>query len=173
MKTILACLLLIGFAQVSYAQVDIAYTENTNLTAKQGHERNYARLTSLPTKEALSLAEKSERLQMQVLNYDIKTADVYSPEVNTTYTVNFTEGSNHIAAIYAKDGRLIQSEGVFENVPVPYSIGYQLAKAYPGWEFHKSWCYSTYNPDRSSEILYKIQLKKGNKTKLVKFNSHL
>lgn len=171
MKTILASLLLIGFAHVSYAQVDIAYTENTNLTTMKGLERNYARPTSLPHNEALSLAEKSERLQMQVFNYDIKTADVYSPEVNTTYTVNFTEGNNHIDAIYAKDGKLIQSEGVFENVPVPYNIGYELAKTYPGWEFHKSWCYNTINPEGSSEISYKIQLKKGRKTKLVKFNS--
>lgn len=171
MKTILATLLLIGFAQLTYAQVDIAYTENTNLTAKQGLERNYARLTSLPSSEALYMAEKSERLQMQVFNYDIKTADVYSPEANTTYTVIFSEGSNHIDAVYAKDGKLIQSEGVFENVPVPYSIGYELAKTYPGWEFHKSWCYSTFSTEGSSEISYKIQLKQGNKTKLVKFNS--
>ena len=172
MKTILATILFIGYAQVTYSQVDIAYAENTNLTNRKGLERNFTLPSSISSNEALFLADKSMQLQLQVLNYDIKSSEVYSPEANTTYTVNFTEGINHIDAIYAKDGSFIQSEGVFENVPIPYRIGYELAKKYPGWEFHKSWCYSTFNADETSEITYKIQLKKDNKTKVVKINLH-
>lgn len=167
MKTILASILFIGFANLTYSQTDIAYTTHTNLTAMKGLENNYVKPTTISSDEAISLTEKLKQLQVQVLNYDIKSADVYSPEANTTYTVNFTEGNNHIDAVYAKDGRFIQSEAVFENLPIPYQIGYELAKTYPGWEFHKTWCYTTYNTDQSYKKSYKIQLKKNNRTKFV------
>lgn len=169
MKTILASsLIFIGLAQLTYAQTDMAYNKNTNLTTLKGLDKNYVKPTSISSSnEALSLTEKLEQLQIQVLNYDIKSDDVYSPKMSTTYTVNFAEGNNYIDAVYAKDGRFIQSEGVFEDVPVPYQIGYQLAKAHPGWEFYKTWCYTTYNSDQSYKKSYKIQLKKNNRTKFV------
>src|SRR5690554_3748569 len=98
MKTIFASILFIGFAQVTYSQVDIAYTEHATLTAIKGLEKNYARSSSVVSNSADFLTEKSKQLQLQALNYDIKSAEVYAPEANTTYTVNFTEGINHIEA---------------------------------------------------------------------------
>ncbi|MEO5789752.1 hypothetical protein [Gelidibacter sp.] len=167
MKTLLITFLLIGFAQFSHSQTDFAYTETSNLNLKNKNE-------SIPnfknSNEVKYLAEKSKKLEGQAFNYDIKSAAVYASHLKTTYSVSFTEGKNRIDAIYDADGKLLQSEGTYENVAIPYAIGSQLAKAHPGWEFHKSWCTSNYKLNSDTDIIYKIQLKKGNKTKVVKVN---
>lgn len=170
MKTLFISFLLIGVAQFSNSQTDLAYTATTNMDLKNNTIKTTAAPELRNSITANFLDKNSRRLEQQVLQYDIKNATVYAPYLKTTYSVSFTEGNNRIDAIYDADGTLIQSEGAFENVSVPYVIGYQLAKKYPGWEFHKSWCTSSYSLDNDAEIIYKIQLKKGHKTKIVKVN---
>ncbi|MEO6348626.1 MAG: hypothetical protein ABIO60_12035 [Aquaticitalea sp.] len=170
MKTMLMTILLIGSIKVMHSQSDMAYVEATNVTQTKNHSNGIIKEDRKYENETAYLAEKSKKLQLQALNYDIKNANVYVPNLETTYAVNFTEGINKINAIYAQDGALLKSEGSFENVRVPYNIGVKLAKTYPGWEFHKTWCYSHYEMDKNTQIIYKLQLKKGNKTKMITIN---
>ncbi|RAJ26441.1 hypothetical protein LX77_00690 [Gelidibacter algens] len=173
MKTFLTTLLLLGFAQATYSQMDIASAENTNMAFITTKDNSNSSVSTFPkiSDDGLPMAERSEKLQLQVFNYDIKSAKVFSPKANTTYSVRFSQGNYRIDAIYAKDGQFIQSEGVFENVPIPFHIGYELAKKYPGWEFHKSWCYSNYSFDKSPKTSYSIEIKKGDKTKVISSNA--
>ena len=170
MKTMLMTFLLIGSIQVMNAQTNVAYADVTNVTKVKSHSSGINNTDNNYKPEAASLAEKVKKMQFQVDSYDIKNTTVYEPNLETTYSVKFAQGINQINAVYAKDGSLIKSEGIFENVPVPTAIGVDLAKKYPGWEFHKTWCYSSYEVNRKSKILYKIQLKKDNKTKIIKIN---
>lgn len=170
MKSILITIVFLGSVLGVNAQSDLAYadlstTSIKSTSAKEKTTEFYKEIVASPY-----MAEKAKKLQLQVDNYDIKKNDVYVPNASGTYTVNFTEGINEVKAIYSADGDLLTSEGAFENVPVPYNIGSELAKKYPGWEFNKSWCYSSYSRDMDSKIMYKILLKKGTKTKTVKIN---
>jgi len=167
MKTILLSTLIIGLAQLTYSQTQIAYTESTNIAENHKKEVKVSDFDLWEDLEETFMAEKTKKLLLEVLNYDIKSSSVYSPRSKTTYTVNFTEGNHHIEAIYDNNGNLLQSDGVFENVRIPYIIGSRLAKEYPGWEFHKSWCYSLYEFNRDTAVMYRIQLKKLNKTKMI------
>lgn len=170
MKTLFITFLLLGFAQFSSSQTDLAYTTTSTMDLKTNPVKTKIAPEIRNYSNSSFLVEKSGKLEQQMLNYDIKSATVYAPYLKTTYSVSFTEGNNRIDAIYDANGTLIQSEGAFENVSIPYVIGCQLAKKYPGWEFHKSWCTSSYSVNNDLEVIYKIQLKKGNKTKVVKMN---
>lgn len=170
MKTLFITFLLIGFAQFSYSQTDLAYTKTSNMNLEKNPMKKEISAAAKISIETNSLMEKAKNLEWQAFNYDIKSDSVYSPNLKTTYSVSFAQNNNRIDAIYDADGKLLQSEGTFEDVCIPHAIGYQLAKTYPGWEFHKSWRTSKYSLNGDDEIIYKIQLKKGNRTKVIKVN---
>ena len=118
MKTLLLSSLIIGLVQLTYSQTQIAYVETANKT--EDHKKE-VKISDFDLWEDLGetfMAEKTKKLLLEVLHYDIKSSSVYSPRSKTTYTVNFTEGNHHIEAIYDNKGNLLQSDGVFENVGV-------------------------------------------------------
>ncbi|WP_452232261.1 hypothetical protein [Lacinutrix sp. MEBiC02595] len=170
MKTMFITFLFLGFAQVTYSQSDIAYTETTDHTLESTHVKKDFNSVSEKIIGTSYLSAKTKKLQLQVFNYNIKNAAVYAANVNTTYSVHFTEGNNHVDAIYAKDGTLLQSEGIFKNVRIPYNISVKVAKKYAGWMVAKTYCYNNYRHNKDTEVLYKMQLRKGNKTKAIEIN---
>ncbi|WP_179338782.1 hypothetical protein [Winogradskyella ludwigii] len=171
MKTHVLGLIALGLTNLMIAQNDIAEVTNSDaiMYSKSKSINTVANLNS----EYLSLASHDgvaivvKKIQKIVANYDIKTADVYLSNRNTTYTVNFMEGGNTVEAVYNKAGKIISCKEYYNDIRLPYNVSTKIAKQYPGWSFDKIKCEIVYAIDKASLTTYKITIKKERKSKNV------
>lgn len=169
MKTFVIGLIAIGLTNLINAQNDLASVSNsddliysTKISSNTSKDFNMEYLSET-NQEGVSII--IQKLQKVVANYNIKTSEVYQPELTTTYTVNFSEDENTVVAVYNKDGEVISSNEHYQNIRLPYKISLEIAKKYPGWAFNNVQCEIVYAINNSVETKYKINLKKNRKSK--------
>jgi len=166
MKNYVMVFLFVGLTNQMIAQPNemIAYTpsnEEVYATTKTTLHSEY-----LKTVTKQDFAVKIQTLQNAVANYDIKSSDVYQPNSEGTYTVNFDEGNNRITAIYDKNGQLVSCEENYNGIKLPYELASKLTKEYPNYGIEKVNCKIRYtNNKQESNIVYKVVLNNGNKSK--------
>ncbi|RIA09696.1 hypothetical protein OE09_1542 [Flavobacteriaceae bacterium MAR_2010_72] len=167
MKIFVLSLIFSGLTTLMFAQNNIAVLTPTNksLSKKTKSINNVDYLNAVSADNVHAL--KVQKLQKVVANYDVKIDKVYNPKINTTYTVEFKEGKNHITAIYNQEGYLISCQENYNAVRLPTDISIKLAKDYPGWEFYNVKCNINYQQNEASKIAYQVVLKNGNKLKTV------
>lgn len=171
MKTCILGLLLVGFAGLSSAQNDFALltSDNDDISSPttfktKVHNESYL---NIRRESDQNLALRIKTLQDLAANYDISEENIFTNNKNVTYSVVFESNENYIKAIYNHDGTILQSDEYYEDIRIPYSIGAEIAKTYPGWSFYKSHCTISYAKDATTNFTYTIELKNGNKTKTV------
>ncbi|WP_179007007.1 hypothetical protein [Winogradskyella forsetii] len=172
MKTQVLGLIALGLTNLMIAQNDIAAITHseavmpTESKAESTVKNLNSEYLSLTRHDGAALVVK--KLQNIVANYNIKTADVYQPKRNITYTVNFKEDLNSIDVIYNKDGKILSCKEHYQDVRLPYDASVKIAKQYPGWAFDTVSCKVSYSDDNSPVITYEVIIEKEEKTKKIR-----
>ncbi len=170
MKNLIIVFFIAGLANLTVAQENLAMNTTYDLnvhTFRSSKIQNEQYLNSR-NDVAPTLALSIKRLQDVAADYDITENRIYSTNEHITYTVVFESNANYIKAIYAHDGTILESEEYYEDVRIPYSLGSEIAKAYPGWSFNNSDCTIEYTKNEATRFTYSFVLKKGTKSKRVK-----
>lgn len=169
MKTCVLGFIFLGLTSLMSAQNDLAVLTASNQSeysnTKTIHNADY-----INTMSDLDVSKKILKLQNIVANYNIKTAKVYRSKSNTTYTVKFNEGDNQLRAIYDREGKLLSSQETYQNIKLPYSVSSELVKDNPGWSLNQVYCDIQFIKDVDTQIVYRVVLKNGKKTKTVTIN---
>lgn len=170
MKNLIFVLFIVGLANLTIAQENLAMntTNKVNVHTSRSSKIQNEQYLNSRNGVAPTLALGIKRLQNVAADYDITENRIYSINKHITYTVVFESGANYIKAIYAHDGTILESEEYYEGVRVPYSLGSEIAKTYPGWSFNNSDCIIEYTKNKATRFTYSFVLKKGNKSKMIR-----
>ncbi|WP_375324101.1 hypothetical protein [Flagellimonas sp. GZD32] len=171
MKNLIIVFFISGMANLSFGQESLAMITKSDLNTRTSKSTKVQNTQYLNARKyvAPTLATSIKRLQNVAANYDITEDRVYSStNKKITYTVVFESNANYIKAIYNYDGTILESEEFYEDVRIPYSLGSEIAKAYPGWSFNNSDCIVEYVQNEATRYTYSFVLKNGTKSKRVK-----
>ena len=167
MKKFLIGLFILGLTNLTFSQQQLAVVNyNSDVAVERNKNVDFL---SVFAKE--DMASRIQKLQKVVADYDITSKSIFKADDPSTYKVVFKEGKNEVIAVYNQDGYMVSSEGKYVNIRLPYVIGKDLSKTYPGWRFNKNHCTIDYLESGKTNIIYTVQLEKGNRKKTVKINA--
>ncbi|TXE05690.1 hypothetical protein ES711_15440 [Gelidibacter salicanalis] len=167
MKTRILGLVFLGLTSLMSAQNDFAMVTpeySHSVTSEKPVLKNGQYLSEMTLQ---SEAVRVTTLQSIAANYDISALSIYNAKTSQTYSVVFKSAENYIKAIYDHDGTITKCEEFYENVRMPYELSSDLAKEYPGWEFHKIHYTIDYAVNETPIFVFEVILKKGKTTKNV------
>jgi len=109
-------------------------------------------------------------------NFDIQSFISFLDENNTGlqktdhkyYRVIFSTNKGDLVAKFSKDGELEETSQNFKNILVPSDIRRELYRSYKGWNMVKNTYTASGEGDQIDEELYRIKLKNGNRSQIVK-----
>lgn len=87
------------------------------------------------------------------------------------YDVNFKCKKGYLEARYSRSGELVEIFQKFEDVALPRELMHQLYRDYKGWKMITNKSVATFKEDGSNRTIYRIQLRNGDRKKLVKIPS--
>jgi hypothetical protein len=110
-------------------------------------------------------------------NFDIQSFISFLDGRNSTglqktdyesYGVTFSSSKGHLEAKFSKDGELVETSQNFKNILVPLNVRRELHTSYKGWNMVKNTYTASGKSDQIDKELYRIKLKNGNKSQIVK-----
>jgi len=110
-------------------------------------------------------------------NFDIQGFISFLDERNGTglqkrdyeyYRVTFSTNKGDLVAKFSKDGELTETSQNFKNIVVPSKIRRELYANYKGWNMVKNTYTASGKSDQIDKELYRIKLKNGNRSQIVK-----
>jgi hypothetical protein len=84
------------------------------------------------------------------------------------YQVTFSTNKGDLVAKFSTDGELEETSQNFKNILVPSDIRRELYRSYKGWKMVKNTYIASGKSDQIDKELYRIKLKNGNKSQIVK-----
>ncbi|AUP77635.1 hypothetical protein [Flavivirga eckloniae] len=148
--------------------VDFQFEKESNtLTNSEDKRANSGYLKKVYAKETSTEVKK---LEHQVLNYNIKNHSIYDDSEKATYRVVFKKKQGKITVVYNNAGDILSSKEQFKNIKIPYKLRVMISKSYPKWSFASNTCSVLYVKNKHVEKTYTIKIRKGKKTKTLKFN---
>ena len=87
-----------------------------------------------------------------------------------SYQVIFKSRKGALNAEYDKEGTLLSANLKFTNVLIPYELQRKLYQDYKGWEMIKNQHIGREKEGTAKIDYYRIKMKKGNKTKNLRFD---
>ncbi len=127
---------------------------------------NYKYLDAMDSEE---VAVPVKMLRDKVAFYNVKESDLYSDEYDY-YTINFFIPEGRIVAAYDQDGKILRTIEKFNNVKLPEDVLYAVAERFPNWAIEKDVYRVNYKQDVGARQEYKIKLRNGEKTMVIKVN---
>jgi len=85
-----------------------------------------------------------------------------------SYGVTFSSSKGYLEAKFSKDGELVETSQNFKNILVPLNVRRELYRSYKGWNMVKNNYTASGKSDQIDKELYRIKLKNGNKSQIVK-----
>jgi len=85
-----------------------------------------------------------------------------------SYRVTFSSSKGYLEAKFSKDGELKETAQNFKNILVPLNVRRELYTNYKGWNMVKNTYTASGKSDQIDTELYRIKLKNGNKSQIVK-----
>jgi hypothetical protein len=84
------------------------------------------------------------------------------------YRVTFKTDKGDLVAKFSKDGELEETSQSFKNILVPLNVRRDLYANYKGWNMVKNSYTASGKSDQIDKELYRIKLKNGNRSQIVK-----
>lgn len=169
MKTILIGFLIFGFGNLIDSKT-IEYRPKlvkTTVTNKISDSVNSNYLKQVYNKDC---AEKIRTLENLAANYNIKENPLYDPDAKVSYEVVFEVSDSKIIATYDKSGEIMRTSEQYLNVKLPPDLGFIVSRKYSKWLFNNNLYSISYNKNEGAEKIYSIEIQKGQKVKILKFN---
>lgn len=169
MKTLLYCLIFLGYIPSIYAQ-------NTakNKDAGVYYSQNLIQIPSdiglkFIVKENSSGSFSENPVIFLEKNFDIETY------ISTTknkdyhgYKVSFKSDKVHLLAEFSSTGELLYTFRRFENKKLPFAIQKEVAKNYKDWRIIKNSYIASGQKDRVDNEVYRINLYNGRKSQVIR-----
>lgn len=104
-------------------------------------------------------------------NFDIHSFIATVKDRNyDSYLVSFSTSKGTLQANYSKEGELERTSQKFTNVFLPEAVRNELFRQTKGWSMVKNTYTASGNGDLKEKESYRIKVKNGNKSKIVKIN---
>ena|SRR5690606_26824174 len=120
------------------------------------------------------LEEYSNQFQKNPLTFMNENFDIF-PFIEqmrgknyVSYKVQFRNSKGYLNANFDKKGTLISTSQRFKNIVVPKEVSRELLAKYKGWAMTKNIYMASGKGDDLDMELYKITMKNGKKSKIVK-----
>jgi hypothetical protein len=116
-------------------------------------------------------------IEFMKANFDIQSLISFLDERNNnglqknyygSYLVTFSTNKGDLVAKFSTDGELEETSQNFKNILVPSDIRRELYRSYKGWNMVKNTYTASGDSDKIDKELYRIKLRNGNKSKIVK-----
>ena len=170
MKKSLICLMLIGFINISFAQIHQDYFDNYELASVVINAPNYVYLQKV---QDINTPIRVKKLENQVSRYDIKSDPIYDEGFEDNYKVIFEETKSKIVVTYDKHGNIIKSIEKFEDIRLPEDIYATIANKHPEWAITNDTYMVKYYQDKDKvNKIYKIEISKDGSFKNIRINSN-
>ncbi|MCJ7757671.1 MAG: hypothetical protein MUP24_05950 [Gillisia sp.] len=110
-------------------------------------------------------------------NFDVQNFISYLDQKKSTdlqksnyeaYQVTFSSNKGSLEAKFSKNGELTETAQNFNNILVPLNVRRELYTNYKGWNMVKNTYTASGEGDQIHKELYRIKLKNGNKSQIVK-----
>lgn len=113
-------------------------------------------------------------------NFDIKSFISYISYLNQrrstdlqkshyeSYEVTFSSSKGYLEAKFSKDGELEETSQNFKNILLPLNVRRELYTRYKGWDQVKNTYTASGKSDQIDKELYRIKIKNGNRSQIVK-----
>jgi hypothetical protein len=139
----------------------VSYLDNHSFMVKENYAGEFSENPIKFMKENfdiqnfISYLESKENSDIQKLNID-------------SYQVTFSSKKGYLDAIFTKDGKLEATSQNFKNILLPLNVRRDLYTNYKGWNMVKNNYTASGKSDKIDNELYKIKIKNGNKSQIVK-----
>jgi len=107
-------------------------------------------------------------IQSYISYLDLKKGTDVQKSNNESYDVTFSTNKGDLVAKFSKDGELVETSQNFKNILVPSNIREELYTNYKGWNMVKNTYTASGKSDQLDKEMYRIKLKNGNKSQIVK-----
>ncbi len=139
----------------------ISYLDNNSFIVKENHAGEF-------TKNPIKFMEQNFDIQNFISYLDKKKSTDLQKSHYESYRVTFSSNKGHLEAKFSKDGELTETAQNFKNILVPLNVRRELYTNYKGWNMVKNTYTASGKSDQIDKELYRIKLKNGNKSQIVK-----
>lgn len=155
--------MMIGAFVLGFAIQGLAQETLPEITVKAVR---YKYLSAVDQKE---LAQPVKLLERRAAEFDVKSADFYEEDYDS-YFVSFYLPEGQILASYDKDGVLLSTAEKYKDIALPSEVRNAVAQRFPKWSMTKDIYLVSYKQENTTNKVYKITLKNGDKRLKVKTN---
>ena len=165
MRNLKMSLLLIGMTNLGVAQYSPPETDNpleNNIYSISANVDYLDKVQGGSTPAYVRLVEQ------EVSNWDPTLSSKFGTKKYELFSTNFQTAKGYISAYYDHKGDILFATERFKNVALPYYVSRSIAIEYPGWSFDSTKYLVQYAEGKTAKRVFKVVIKKGNKTKRLK-----
>ena len=168
MKTLALGFVFLGLTNLTFSQNEITHVDVNSQIEFEASKKDYKNANFINSFTAIDISKRILSFQKVAANYDIKANPVYTSTKPSTYTVIFKEANDKIENLYSHSGEILSSNQTFSAIRLPHAISSKIAKEHPRWSINDIACSITYTKGEAVDIVYKVKLKNGSRTKTLK-----
>lgn len=139
----------------------ISYLDNHSFIVKESHTGEF-------TKNPIKFMKENFDIQNFISYLDQKKSTGLQKSYYESYHVTFSNDKGYLAAKFSKDGELKETVQNFKNILVPLNVRRELYNSYKGWNMVMNSYKASGKSDQIDKELYRIKIKNGNKSQIVK-----
>ncbi len=139
----------------------ISYLDNNAFIVKENVAGEF-------TKNPIKFMKENFDVQNFISYLDQKKSTDLQKSNYESYRVTFSSSKGHLEAKFSKDGELTETAQNFKNILVPLNVRRELYTSYKGWNMVKNTYTASGDGDQIDKEMYRIKLKNGNKSQIVK-----
>ena len=139
----------------------ISYLDNNSFIVKESVAGEF-------TANPIAFMKENFDIQNFISYLDQKRSTDLQKSHYESYRVTFSSNKGFLEAKFSKDGELAETAQNFKNILVPLNVRRELYTSYKGWNMVKNTYTASGKSDQIDKELYRIKLKNGNKSQIVK-----
>jgi len=146
---------------VTFETDEISYVDNNAFLVRESYAGEFS-------ENPIKFMNENFDIQSFISYMDQKKSTDLQKSNNESYRVKFSSDKGYLEAVFSKDGELTGTTQNFKNILVPSDIRTELYANYKGWNMVKNTYTASGKSDHKDKELYRIKLKNGNRSQIVK-----
>ena len=139
----------------------ISYLDNNAFLVRESHAGEF-------TANPIKFMKANFEIQNFISYLDQKKSTDLQKSHYESYRVTFSSDKGYLEAKFSKEGELTETAQNFKNILVPLDVRRELYTNHKGWNMVKNTYTASGKNDQIDKELYRIKLKKGNNSQIVK-----
>ena len=164
MKTFVFSFLLLAFSSIGFSQDEPNDLSTLRLEGVTVSAINEDYLNDVLDEKTPSVVID---LHLQAANFDATSAPGFDKQNTRAYETVFQATNGRLLAAYGPKGQIIASHARFKDVVLPRSVRREAFLENEDWQMYGNTFVGTFAEDKAGKKRYKIELRKGSKSKNV------